>query len=187
MSDDPRRVELREKRVEQLRDCWSRLAVEYERARRWRDRGSAGAIATGLKIVDAFIRIEELTPLDGYEQEALATIRRVIRQSDIFENGRLEPFESDAEEGCRRPRPPRSRRFATSRSSRRSSTSFPMPRSSTCAAARRQRRRNERGRRAAPARRGPRRARGGDRERLVSRKCRAASAGFTRTRPRCSR
>lgn len=99
MSDDPRRVELREKRVEQLRDCWSRLAVEYERARRWRDRGSAGAIATGLKIVDAFIRIEELTPLDGYEQAALATIRRVIRQSDIFENGRLEPFERDAEEG----------------------------------------------------------------------------------------
>jgi hypothetical protein len=98
MSDDPRRVELREKRVEQLRDCWSRLAVEYERARRWRDRGSAGAIATGLKIVDAFIRIEELTPLDGYQQEALATIRRVIRQSDIFENGRLEPFERDADE-----------------------------------------------------------------------------------------
>jgi hypothetical protein len=99
MSDDPRRVELREKRVEQLRDCWSRLVIEYDRSRRWRDRRAAAALATGLKIVDAFIRIEELTPLDGHEQEALATIRRVIRQSNIFENGLIEPFESDAEEG----------------------------------------------------------------------------------------
>jgi hypothetical protein len=99
IEDDPRRVELREKRVAQLRDCWIRLGVEYERARRWRDRGSAAALATGLKIVDAFIRIEELTPLDGHQQEALATIRRVIRQSNIFENGFIEPFETDAEEG----------------------------------------------------------------------------------------
>lgn len=97
IEDDPRRVELREKRVAQLRDCWVRLGVEYERARRWRDRGSAAALATGLKIVDAFIRIEELTPLDGHEQAALATIRRVIRQSNIFENGFIEPFETDAE------------------------------------------------------------------------------------------